>query len=57
MGVGVVGILCTLYQLLPLPTPPSGNQAQEGCWVGRKAGARRVYMILFCTFGLRSGLV
>lgn len=49
---------CTLCRLLPPPTPASGSHRPRGArWAGRGAGARRLYMILFCTFGLRSGLV
>lgn len=39
------------------PSCPLESRAQKGEPGGREAGTRRVYMISFCTFGLRSGLV
>lgn len=47
--------LASFFLLPPQPRVWGGRGTAH--WAGHRAGARRVYMILFCTFGLRSGLV
>lgn len=60
LGVGVVGTLCPPAAASPRPAlwePGPEGRAGRGAGCGCRASAGHVYRILFCTFGLRSGLV